>query len=243
MVTRPDRACVCGSSGVPYCEKDNVERERGWGRGKGGRPQWVRVRQDARERWTIVSKSTHYASQSVLQLHAIKCCVCSARGTVWRLHQPLTKESNYKGAHHSCHPVDDHHDVEDDDQEVEDGHHIQPVLGSTDHATDCPALLVAWSDFPVASWSVLRSFVSLELLPLALSDLKIGVEWLGWCPASGASCFTSRNFRNAARKSARDRNGPTGSGLFKTYRPHHFRIVLVVAEWQGVWVVFFCEFV
>ena len=28
-------------------------------------------------------------------------------------------------------------------KEVEDGHHIQPELGSTDHATHCPALLVA----------------------------------------------------------------------------------------------------
>ena len=45
------------------------------------------------------------------------------------------KKKVRKCTHHSCHAVDDHHDVEDDDQEVEDGYLTQLVFGSTDHAT------------------------------------------------------------------------------------------------------------
>ena len=53
--------------------------------------------------------------------------------------------------HHSCHPVSGHHNVEDDDQEEEDGNHIEAGLGSADHARGCRALLVAWSDLSVAA--------------------------------------------------------------------------------------------
>ena len=66
------------------------------------------------------------------------------------------------------------HNVEDDDQEAEDGHRIQPVLGSTDHATGCPATLVALSGLSCCGMIGVRTSVSLELLPLALSDLEIG---------------------------------------------------------------------
>ena len=61
------------------------------------------------------------------------------------------KNLKRKCTHHSCHPVDEDHDVEDDSQEVEYGHHIQPVLGSTDHATDCFSLFLARSDLSVAA--------------------------------------------------------------------------------------------
>ena len=33
--------------------------------------------------------------------------------------------------------LQNHHVVGDDDHNAEDGHHIQPVFGSTDHATSC----------------------------------------------------------------------------------------------------------
>ena len=56
-----------------------------------------------------------------------------------------------KCTHLSDHPADDHHDLEDDDQEVESCHQIQPALGSMDDAPDFSALLVARSDVPVAA--------------------------------------------------------------------------------------------
>ena len=52
-------------------------------------------------------------------------------------------------------------------------------------------------------------------------------------PASAASCFSSRNVRTAARKSARDRIGPTSPLLFKqSHTP--FIIFPVLAKWQRV---------
>ena len=48
-----------------------------------------------------------------------------------------SEELNYKRAHYSCHPVDDHHVVEDVDHVSGDGHNTLPVFGSTDHATSC----------------------------------------------------------------------------------------------------------
>ena len=50
---------------------------------KGGkiRSRRVQMRHDARERRTIVSKVTHFASQSILEPHARECCVVQrARG-------------------------------------------------------------------------------------------------------------------------------------------------------------------
>ena len=51
----------------------------------------------------------------------------------------IEKQTNNttKCAHYSCHPVDDHQVVEDDDHDSENGHHIQPVFGSTGSATSC----------------------------------------------------------------------------------------------------------
>ena len=54
---------------------------------------------------------------------------------------------------------------------------------------------------------------------------------LNSCQASAASCFTSRNFRGAARKSARDRIGPTSPWLFKLIF-HNLPYLSVLAEWQ-----------
>ena len=108
------------------------------------------MRHDARER-TIALKWTHYASQSVLEPHAGGYCVRKVRTVRCDVYTTpsFARESTLlvseisekygKCTHHSCHPVDDHHDVEDDDHEV--GHRFQPVLGPTDHATVCSALL------------------------------------------------------------------------------------------------------
>ena len=147
---------------------------------------------------------------------------------MWRLYQSLTKKSNYKSAHHSCHPVDDHHDVEDDDQGcgrwppypacswIDRPCNRMPCATCSLIGLSCCVMICVWI------------FVPLELLPLALSDLKIGSNsWVELVSSLGCSLFfTSRNFRSAARKSARDRLA------VETYRPHHFRIGLVVAEWQ-----------
>ena len=81
----------------------------------------------------------------------------------------------------------------------------------------------------------------LELLPLALSDWKIGSSG-GIELVSSLGCFTSRNFRNAAGKSARDRTGAASPGLLKTYRPHFFAPFPFLSS-GNVRVVLFCEFV
>ena len=93
--------------------------------------------------------------------------VQSVRGTVHCLHSPLlTMESlvacerylpnkNEKCTHLSCHPVDDHRELEDDDQELEDWHQlIQPELWSTEHATGFSVLDVCWSVVLLVAWPV-----------------------------------------------------------------------------------------
>ena len=110
--------------------------------------------------------------KSVLEPHARKFCVCNMRDdTVWcappvaykgiaiefyqRTLNTKSKKEMYN--HHFCHPEDDRHDVEDDDEEVEDGHHIQTVFGPTDHAIVCSERFAARSYFSVVSWSVAES--------------------------------------------------------------------------------------
>ena len=63
------------------------------------------------------------------EVRASQCAVYSVayKGIVTAYERTLV--NFLKCTYHSCHPVD--------------GHQIQPLLGSTDHATDCPALPVA----------------------------------------------------------------------------------------------------
>ena len=88
----------------------------------------------------------------LLESHARKmfsCVKCARCGVVFTLsvaykrnrcvpaNETLEKTSKTTNcAHNTCHPVDDRHIVEDEDHEVDHGHRVQPVLGSTDHATD-----------------------------------------------------------------------------------------------------------
>ena len=75
-------------------------------------------------------------------------------------------------------------------------------------------------------------YVSLELI-VALG--VVGLKELNWCPSSASSCCTSRNLRNAAGKSTRDRIGPVGPWLFPlvvhdfSYRSRSCR----VATWSS----------
>ena len=84
----------------------------------------------------------------LLERHARTCLrVPHARGAVSCLHPPpLTRESllpasaileqNSQCALYSCHSVDDHQVVEEDD--AEGGHHTQPILRSTVHEAGFP---------------------------------------------------------------------------------------------------------
>ena len=70
----------------------------------------------------------------------------------------------------------------------EDGHHIQP--GSTDFATHCSAMLVAWSDLSFAAWSVLGSLYPLKFCPQHCRTWRSSrMVGLNCCPASAVSCF------------------------------------------------------
>ena len=88
-----------------------------------------------------------------------------------------------------------------------------------------------------------RIFVSMDLLPLALLDLKIGSNGgIELVSSSSAFWFASRNFFNAAEKSAHDRICPAFLWLLKTHRPHLF-VSFPFLPSGNVWVVFFCEIV
>ena len=77
--------------------------------------------------------------------------------------------------HLSCHPAVDHQELEDDDHKAENCHQlVQPEPWYTKHATRFSVHFVCWSVGPVVAWPVGTSFMLLELLPLALSGLKIG---------------------------------------------------------------------
>ena len=89
--------------------------------------------------WSLFSSLSHTReSVCVCQMRAVRCCVYIFR--------PLTRESllpvsaileqNYHCALYSCHSVDDHQVVDEDD--AEGGHHTQPVLGSTVHEAGFP---------------------------------------------------------------------------------------------------------
>ena len=65
---------------------------------------------------------------------------------------------------------------------------------------------------------------------LGVVGLEDRVE-LNWRSALAASCFTSRIFRKAAGKSARDRIGAVGLWLFKLI-VHTFSYRSRFAEWQ-----------
>ena len=74
----------------------------------------------------------------------------------------------------SGHPVDDHHDVEDDDQEVEN---LRPCPACTLIDRPCNKFLCATCSLIgrfCCDMICRKTFVLLELLPLALLDLKIG---------------------------------------------------------------------
>ena len=153
----------------------NTERSRSregmcWGRGNGGTSDHNECEWDMthdNDEQVFLKVDAPYVAERSWPTREKRLRVQRARGTVWCLH------FTYKGmafackrnpwhltislntcTQHSAIPVDNHHDVADDDQEVEYGHHVQPEFGSTDHATDCSALLVARSDFSVAAWSV-----------------------------------------------------------------------------------------
>ena len=118
--------------------------------------------------------------------------------------------------YYSCHPTDDHHVVGDNNHDVEYGDHPQPLFGWTHHATVWSALLVARSDFSVSSWSVVGSLCRWHCCPRRFRTWRSGrMVGLNSCPASAVSCFTSRNFRNVAWKSARDSIGPASPWLIK----------------------------
>ena len=151
-------------------KRGDVLRKRKWWE---VRPQWSRVRHDTRERWTVhtlrVTKRSWATREKILRVQ-------SARGAVWCLHAPsLTKTRYYlrakylkkKCAHHSCHPA---LDVQDD------AHHIQPVSGSTDHATNCSARFVAWSHFSAAAWAVVGSLCC-WMVAIGVVGLEDRVEW------------------------------------------------------------------
>ena len=73
--------------------------------------------------------------------------------------------------------------MEDDDNDSEDGHHVQPIFGETDHAPDCSAR----SDSSVAAQAILMYFMHVGVLVFFFVDGMVSCPAqvsLGWSTLS-----------------------------------------------------------
>ena len=95
-----------------------------------------------------------------LEPHARKYCVCCSHlpSLAWESRFPVSEILDQKRGRsihdecHSCHPEDHHHQLEDDDQELGDGHQLfQLEPCSAGHATGFTVLEMYLSLAPVVA--------------------------------------------------------------------------------------------